>query len=54
MKHARTTLLGIFTVISALSKGALEFMQTGTVSDLSELISMVTAGVGLILAADGK
>lgn len=54
MKHAKTTLLGVFTLVSALSKGALEFMQTGTVSDLSELISMVTAGVGLIMAADGK
>lgn len=54
MKHARTTILGVFTILSAISKGGLEFLQTGSVSDISELVSMLTAGVGLILAADGK
>lgn len=54
MKNARTTLLGIFTVVSAVSKVVLEFLQTGSVSDISEMFSLVTAGIGLIVAADSK
>lgn len=54
MKHAKTTTLGILTILAVLSKAALEFAKTGTIANLGEIVAAVTAGVGLIAAADGK
>lgn len=54
MKNIRTTILGLLTILAAVSRAGLEYLQTGNVSHLGELFSAITAGVGLIAASDSK
>ena len=54
MKNIRTTILGVLTILAAVSRAGLEYLQTGNVSHLGELFSAITAGVGLIAASDSK
>jgi len=49
----KTTLLGILTIIATLSGAAVEFMKTGT-CNLAALTTGITAGIGLIKAADAS
>jgi|688.fasta_scaffold1025782_3 hypothetical protein len=49
----KTTILGIATIVAAVSNAVVSFLQTGT-TDFGSLIVAVTAGIGLIKAADSK
>ena len=51
MKHPRTTLLGILTIVATIAGAAVEFLKTGS-CNLIALTTGVTVGVGLIKAAD--
>ena len=50
----KTTLLGVFTIIAAVSEAGKEFLNNGKFGDLGLLFAAVTAGVGLILAKDSS
>lgn len=50
----KTTLLGAFTIIAAISEAGKEFLNNGTFGDIGLLFAAVTAGIGLILAKDSK
>lgn len=54
MKNIRTTILGVLTILAAFSRAGIEYLKTGNVSSLGELVSAITAGVGLIAASDSK
>ena len=47
----KTTILGSLTVVSAICFAAISFIKTGAL-DFGVLITGVTAGIGLIKAAD--
>lgn len=47
----KTTILGSLTIVSAICFAAIAFIQTGAF-DFGVLITGVTAGIGLIKAAD--
>ena len=47
----KTTILGILTIVTAIANAALMFLKSGT-TDIGGLIVAVTAGLGLIKAAD--
>jgi len=47
----KTTTLGVLTIISAICFAAISFLKGGSF-DIGALITSVTAGVGLIKAAD--
>ena len=49
----KTTILGILTIIAALSNAALQYLKTGT-CDIAALSVGLTSGIGLIKAADQK
>jgi hypothetical protein len=49
----KTTAIGILTIVSSLSFTAISFLKTGTF-DIGTLVTSITAGVGLIKAADAK
>lgn len=49
----KTTILGILTIIAAVSGGAASVLKGGAI-DIPSLIAAVTAGIGLIKAADSK
>jgi hypothetical protein len=49
----KTTILGIVTIVAALSNAVLMFLKSGT-TDIGGVIVAVTAGLGLIKAADQK
>ena len=49
----KTTILGILTIITAIANAALMFLKSGT-TDIGGVIVAVTAGLGLIKAADQK
>jgi hypothetical protein len=50
----KTTLLGVFTILAAVSDAGKEFLSNGTFGDFSLLFAAVTAGVGLIFAKDSN
>ena len=50
----KTTLLGVFTILAAVSDAGKEFLTNGTLGDIGLLFAAVTAGVGLILAKDSN
>lgn len=50
----KTTLLGVFTILAAVSDAGKEFLTSGTFGDVGLLFAAVTAGVGLILAKDSN
>jgi hypothetical protein len=47
----KTTILGILTIVSAVTSAATQFIKTGGF-DISFLIPAITAGIGLIKAED--
>jgi hypothetical protein len=49
----KTTIIGILTIVSSVCFTAISFLKTGSF-DVGQLITTVTAGVGLIKAADAK
>ena len=49
----KTTTFGILTILAAVINAALAVMQGGSV-DLPTTIAAITAGLGLIKAADAK
>jgi len=51
---SKTTILGVLTIIAAISNAALNFLKTGTPGDVGALVAAITAGYGLIKAADSK
>lgn len=53
MTHWRTTMAGALTILAALANAGLQYLN-GKHIDLPTLGAAFTAGVGLILAADGK
>jgi len=50
----KTSLLGVFTILAAVSEAGKEFLSNGTFGDIGLLFATVTAGVGLILAKDSN
>ena len=50
----KTTLLGVFTILAAVSEAGKEFLSSGTLGDMGLLFAAITAGVGLILAKDSS
>jgi hypothetical protein len=50
----KTTLLGVFTILAAVSEAGKEFLSNGNLGDIGLLFAAVTAGVGLILAKDSS
>jgi hypothetical protein len=51
---SKTTILGVLTIIAAVSNAAVNFLKTGTVGDIGEVMALVMGGYGLIKAADAK
>lgn len=51
---SKTTILGVLTIIAAVSTALVNFIKTGTVGDIGETIAIVAGGYGLIKAADSK
>jgi hypothetical protein len=49
----KTTTLGIATILAALANATIEFLNTGA-ANWAALVTGVTAGFGLIKAADSK
>jgi hypothetical protein len=47
----KTTILGIATIVAAVANALVSFLKTGY-ADYGSLIAAVTAGIGLIKAAD--
>ena len=50
-KPVKTTILGILTIIAAVANATISFLKTGT-ADYGVLVAAVTAGIGLLKAAD--
>lgn len=53
MNHNKTTVLGALTILMAVVNVAMAFLQ-GHAIDFPSTIAQVTAGVGLIKAADAN
>ena len=49
----KTTILGILTITTSVLGSVISFLKTGS-ADVGPLVAGVTAGIGLIKAADGK
>jgi hypothetical protein len=49
----KTTIIGVLTIVSAVSFAAISFLKSGAF-DVGVLITAVTAGIGLIKAADAS
>lgn len=49
----KTTIIGSITIVIAIGNAALAFLKGGQI-DLASTVTAVTAGVGLIKAADNK
>lgn len=47
----KTTIIGILTIVTAIAAAAINFLKTGT-TDYGVLITAITAGIGLVKAAD--
>jgi hypothetical protein len=54
MRDSKTTTLGILTILSAVINAGLHFVKTGSLGDVTALLTQISAGAGLILAADSK
>ena len=52
MKHPKTTILGVLTILSAILGVSLEYLKTGTIAHPTEFIALISGGWGLIKAAD--
>ena len=47
----KTTILGILTIVGAILSGATQFLKGGSI-DLISIVPVISAGIGLIKAAD--
>lgn len=47
----KTTILGVLTILGAIISGATQFLKGGSI-DLVSIVPLVSAGIGLIKAAD--
>lgn len=47
----KTTVLGVLTIVSAICFAGISFLKTGAF-DVGVLVTAVTAGIGLVKAAD--
>lgn len=56
MKNAKTTILGIATILTAVSSAAIALLDgdPATTFDVGAVIAAVTAGIGLIVAKDAE
>lgn len=56
MKDRNTTMLGIFTILAAVSSAGIAMFDgdAATNIDFASAIAAITAGIGLIKAADSK
>jgi hypothetical protein len=54
MKNIKTTVLGVFTILAAISNAGLQFLKTGSVDNFGETLALIAGGYGLIKAADGN
>jgi hypothetical protein len=54
MRDSKTTTLGILTILSAVINAGVQFLKTGTIGDAASIFTQISAGVGLIVAADSK
>jgi hypothetical protein len=54
MKNIKTTVLGVFTILAAVSNAVIAFVKTGSVDNFGETVALIAGGYGLIKAADGK
>lgn len=52
MKNWRTTTIGALTVVGAIITAVLEFLSSGTVTNIPVVLTAVMAGVGLLFAKD--
>ena len=51
---SKTTILGVLTIIAAVSNALANFLKTGSVGDIGETIAIIAGGYGLVKAADSK
>lgn len=56
MKNAKTTTLGIATILTAVSSAVIALLDgdPATSFDIASVIAAVTAGLGLIMAKDAE
>lgn len=56
MSNAKTTILGIATILTAVSSAAIALLDgdPATTFDIGSVIAAVTAGIGLIVAKDAE
>ncbi len=54
MKNAKTTILGIATIVTAITSALIAILDgnSATSFDIGSVIAAITAGVGLIAAKD--
>ncbi len=48
----KTTLAGVLTIVGAVSAYALDFLQNDVIGDVTPLLTVIGAGIGLIVAGD--
>lgn len=56
MKNAKTTTLGIATILTAVSSAVIALLDgdPATSFDIASVIAAITAGLGLIMAKDAE
>ena len=56
MKNTKTTVLGVATILTAVSSAVMAMVDNdpATTFDIAAVIAAVTAGIGLIFAKDAK
>jgi hypothetical protein len=52
--NLKTTVLGVVTIVAAISNAILAFLKTGSVDNFGETVALIAGGYGLIKAADAK
>ena len=51
--NTKTTTLGVLTIVVAVANAVMAFLK-GSQPDYATAVTSITAGIGLIKAADGK
>lgn len=56
MKNTKTTILGVCTIVTAVSSAVMALLDgdPATTFDVAAVIAAITAGLGLIVAKDAK
>jgi hypothetical protein len=52
--NLKTTVLGVVTIVAAISNALIAFLKTGSVDNFGETVALIAGGYGLIKAADAK